>query len=120
MAKNKNPIPKKIAGLKVPKTLRKSKTLHSLLQSPMGREIVANALTAGAGAAAAVLLRNRDEIEHAAAGGARKGARAHSVASDAMQEGASAIIGVVTEAARSSLPKDVRKSGRPSSEGARH
>ncbi len=118
MAKKSNIIPKKVAGLKVPKSLRNSKTLRSLLENPMGREIVANALPAGAGAAAAALIRNRDEIEHAATSGVQKGARTLGVVSDAIHEGTSAIMGVVTDAARSSLSKDGRNP-RPQSGKAR-
>ena len=57
----KNAIPKKIAGYKVPKSLRKSRLLKHLLRSPLGREILANALTAGAGAAAAAMFGMREE-----------------------------------------------------------
>ena len=56
--------------------LRRSRVLRSLLRSPMGRQITADALVAGAGAAAAVLVRDRDEAADAARTGVRKGGRA--------------------------------------------
>ncbi len=42
MAK-KNRIPKKIAGVKVPKPLRKSKMLRSMMASDLGRDVLAKA-----------------------------------------------------------------------------
>ena len=65
-------LPKKVAGYRVPKSMRKSKLLRALLNNPMGRDVLANALTAGAGAAAAVLVQNREEI---ADGGRRRARR---------------------------------------------
>lgn len=119
MAKKKNLIPKKIAGLKVPKTLRKSKTLRSLLGSATGREILANALTAGAGAAAAALLRHREEVGQAAAQGARRGGRTLSVVNDAIHDGTTAIMGVVTDAARSVLSEHQPRSRPRGEDGGR-
>ena len=46
-------MPKKVAGVKVPKAMRQSKSLGTLLNSGLGREILADALIAAAGAAAA-------------------------------------------------------------------
>ena len=48
MAK-KNRIPKKIAGVKVPKALRRSKMLGYMVASDVGRDMLAKAVTAGAG-----------------------------------------------------------------------
>ncbi|WP_309085301.1 hypothetical protein [Chelativorans sp.] len=104
MAKKKNPIPKKIAGLKVPKMLRKSRLLRTMLASATGREILANALTAGAAAAAAVLVKEREEVAEAGKKGARKGAHAIAVGTEAVQSAASAAMGVVAEAADQILP----------------
>jgi hypothetical protein len=109
MAKKSNPIPKKVAGVKIPKALRKSKMLRSLLNSPMGREIVANALTAGAGAAAAVLVRERGEVADATREGARKGAKSVSVINEAVHDAANAVMHVVTDAARAALSEGPRK-----------
>ena len=58
--KGKAKLPKQVAGVKVPKRLRKSgKSFAGLFKSPLGREILADALVAAAGAAAAALVRNR-------------------------------------------------------------
>jgi hypothetical protein len=37
-------IPKKVAGYKVPKSVRKSRLLRAMLSNPMGRDILAKAL----------------------------------------------------------------------------
>jgi hypothetical protein len=55
MAKSKLRIPRSIAGIKVPRRVRKSRTVKALLASPVGREVVAAALTAAVGAAGAAL-----------------------------------------------------------------
>ena len=56
MAKtSKFKLPKSIAGLKVPKGLRKAEIVEGLLASPDGRRLLADALSAAGAAAAAVL-----------------------------------------------------------------
>ncbi|MBB6179655.1 hypothetical protein [Pseudorhizobium flavum] len=123
MAK-KNAIPKKVAGFKVPKTIRKSKPLKALLASKTGRDILGKALVAGAAAAAAVLAEEREEVATAGKKGMRKGARTIGIAGDALQSAAHAAMGVVTESAREHLPD--RKEGssgrdeRPFGSSARH
>jgi len=120
MAK-KSKIPRKIAGYKVPKPLRKSQIVNGLLASDVGRGILANALTAAAAAAAAVLLEQHDEVADTAGKGARKGKRALSIAGRAISNGADAAIDAVKSSARDSLPKSIRKDmkDRPS-QGAVH
>ena len=98
-------LPKKVAGYKVPKSVRKSKLLRALLNNSVGRDVLANALTAGAGAAAAVLIENRDEIATTGKKGARKGVRAASLAAEAAQSAANAMVGVVRDAAHTFLPE---------------
>jgi hypothetical protein len=98
-------LPKKVAGYRVPKSLRKSKLLRALLNHPLGRDVLANALTAGAGAAAAVLMQNREEIVTAGVKGTKKSIKAASLAGEAAQSAATAIIGVVRDAAHSFLPE---------------
>lgn len=107
MAKNR--IPKKVAGYKVPKAIRKSPILRSLLASDIGRDVLAKALTAGAGAAAAILLEERETIANTTKKGARKGAHAIALANEAIRSGANAATEVIREAAQSVLPKKVRK-----------
>jgi hypothetical protein len=109
MGKKSKAIPKRVAGVKVPKTLRRSKTLRTLLSSPLGRNMLANALTAGAGAAAAVLIEERQEIVDAGKQGLKKGGRTIGRASEAVQSGTSAAMEVIGDAAHSMLPKEVRK-----------
>ena len=96
MAK-KNPIPNDIAGVKVPKPLRKSKVLRAMLASKVGRDMLANAMTAGAGAAAAVLLDHRDDVDATARTATKKSTKALDLAADALQSGVSAAMDVVRD-----------------------
>jgi hypothetical protein len=96
-------MPKKVAGVKVPKAVRQSKSLGTLLNSGLGREILADALIAAAGAAAAALTRTRP-VRNAGRAVAETGSEAASATSDAVQTAAGAVAGVVTEAGRSFLP----------------
>ncbi len=106
MAKNK--IPKAIGGYKVPKTIRRSPMIKALLASDIGRNVLANALTAGAGAAAAVLIGDRGEIVDAAKTGTRKGARAMGIAGEALSRATEAAVAVVKDTAHDALPKKMR------------
>jgi hypothetical protein len=105
MAKTKKKVPKRVAGVKVPKFLRKSAILQTLLASPLGRDILANALIAGAGAAAAIIVEEREQIADAAKDGVRKGGQVAGRIGDAMKSAASAAIGSVADAARAVLPE---------------
>jgi hypothetical protein len=58
MAK-KQKVPKRVAGVKLPKALRKSGLAKSLLGTAVGRQLLADALIAAAGAAAAVLVKDK-------------------------------------------------------------
>jgi hypothetical protein len=102
MAKTKDKkggVPKKVAGVKVPKSVRQSKSLSTLLTSNLGREILADALIAAAGAAAAALTRTRTarNAGHAVAD-------AGAGATDSVQTAAGAVASVVSEAAKNFLP----------------
>jgi len=63
----KNRIPKTIAGVKVPKVLRKNSLIKGLLGSATGRTVIAEALMAGAAAGAAVLAGNSKGMAKAGA-----------------------------------------------------
>jgi hypothetical protein len=115
MAKGKTKVPKTIAGVKVPKVLRKSGWLDPLLADPQTREILADVLIAAAGAAAAALVKERPSMRQVAETGEAAlgaGAEAGSAARDLVQEAASAAAGVITDAAKAILP-----SARTGSEG---
>jgi hypothetical protein len=109
MAKKKA-IPKKIAGFKVPKAVRQSKLLRNLLANPVGRQILADALIAGAGAAATTLVRDRGQVADAAAGAAdataRGGRRVVGLLGEAIESAADAAFAVVTDAARALAPHE--------------
>ncbi|ASP73809.1 hypothetical protein GOB07_28805 [Sinorhizobium meliloti] len=113
MAK-KHRIPKKVAGVKVPKGLRKSKALRAMMSSDVGRDVLANALKAGAGAAAAVLMDHRDDVGDAANAVTKKGASAVGLAREAMQSGFSAAMEVV----RDTIPSNKKSKGKSPAKSA--
>jgi hypothetical protein len=102
-AQAKNLVPKSVGGMKVPKAMRKSNPLTALFNSGLGREILADALIAAAGAAAAALTRNR-QVQSAGRAAVETGSNAAAATGDAVQTAAGAVANVVTEAARSFLP----------------
>lgn len=89
---------KKSTTAKLAKSVKKSGFMD-MLGSDLGREILADALIAAAGAAAAALTRTRTAKQAGTAV-----ANAGSQASDLTQTAAGAVAGVVTEAARQFLP----------------
>ena len=127
MAKMRIPkmkVPKRIAGFKVPKQIRKSALLRGLLASKAGREIAGRALVAGATAAAAALVAERREVAEATKKGARKGARTLGLLSGAAESAVGAAMEVVTDAARAMLPEknkhQSRKARIPAEAGKPH
>ena len=98
-------IPKKIAGVRVPKVLRKSTLMRNLLGSEVGRQLVADALVAAATAAAAVLV-SRPQVRKAGAAVANKGEDAAKVAKDALKSAAAAVTESLGNAARVALGQD--------------
>jgi hypothetical protein len=106
----KNRIPKKIAGFKIPKMIRKNAVLSALLASPTGRQILGQALVAGAAAAAAVLTASRsDDIADAGKGAAKRGKKAGNLATRAVKDAAGAMVGVISDAASSILPDQPKR-----------
>lgn len=109
--KSKSALPKKVAGVKVPKQLRKgSDSLSSLITSPLAREVVADALIAIAGALAGSKTA-RDSAAKAGTGVAKAGAAAldagagaASATRDAAATATGAVAEIVTDAARRVLP----------------
>jgi hypothetical protein len=105
-SKSKKVVSKTIAGMKIPKSVRKMPALGTLLTSELGREILADALIAAAGAAAAALTRTRP-VKEVGAAVAEAGSEAATATRDTVQTAAGAVADVVTEAARSILPASV-------------
>src|SRR6478736_8429923 len=89
---------KKGPGTKLAKTAKKS-GLMDLINTDLGREILADALIAAAGAAAAALTKT-PAAKKAGTAAAQAGAQG----ADLTQTAAGAVAGVVTEAARHFLP----------------
>jgi hypothetical protein len=102
-AKKNSGKAKKDTGTKLAKSVRKFSPLKDLMNSNLGREILADALIAAAGAAAAALTRTRT-AKKAGSAAADAGSQAADTTKDAMQTAAGAVAGVVTEAARQFLP----------------
>lgn len=96
--KDKKSSNKKGTGTKLAKSAKKS-GLMDLINTDLGREILADALIAAAGAAAAALTKTRTAKKAGAAA-----ADAGSQGVDLTQTAAGAVAGVVTEAARHFLP----------------
>ena len=116
--KDKDKASKTVAGVKLPKTLRKS-ALGTLLTSQLGREVLADALIAAAGAAAAALVKNRPtaaQVSGAGKAAAAAGADAATATRDAVQDAAGMVAGIVTEAARHILPGPATDAGGKPSE----
>jgi hypothetical protein len=108
-AQGKGKLPKTVAGVKVPKILRTS-ALATLFESPLGRQILADALIAAAGAAAAALVQNRPtgkQIANAGEAVADAGADAAAATRDTVQSAAGAVANLVTEAAQHILPTSI-------------
>ena len=104
MAK-KNRIPKKVAGFKIPKVIRKSPVVSGLLASDTGRKILADALMAGATAAVAVLANNnRAAIADAGEDAVKGTAKAGVIVKDVVKGVSSAMAEVIGDAARAVVP----------------
>jgi hypothetical protein len=111
--KGKGKVPKTIAGMKVPKALRKG-LASSLLDNPRTREILADVLMAAAGAAAAALVKNRPSGQQVAEAGEAvmdAGAGAATTARHILQSSAGPVTEVVADAARQILPSSLMAMG---------
>jgi hypothetical protein len=106
MAKTK--VPKKVAGVKLPKTLRHSDLVGAILQNDTARRLLADALIAAAGAAAAVLTRkvvpSAEQVAAAGEAVADAGSKAASATTDLASDIAGTLGHAVTAVATSLLP----------------
>ena len=100
MAKKKNKLPKRIAGIKVPTALRKSApALIGLLQTPQGKEAAAAALSA---AATALLTTAQGRRAITETGSAAAGAG--SAVAGGLETAGHVAAAVLKQAAQSILP----------------
>jgi hypothetical protein len=100
-------LPKTVAGVKVPKAIRESGIVAKFLNHPLGRQILADALVAAAGAAAAALVKHRPSARDAARAGeavADKSADVANTTRELVQTAAGAVAEVVADAAKNILP----------------
>ena len=81
--------------MKIPNILRKDSLIKSLLNSPTGRQIIANTLVAAAGAAATALLAGSQGSANAGANGREEAGR---IARRALQSAAGALIDALSSA----------------------
>jgi hypothetical protein len=93
-SKGKNHLPKRIAGVKVPKSVRRGR-LGALLASPLGQELLAGAVVAGSGVLAAHKAKHDPaarhlaaKVKHGADESARDAAEASSLLAHALGEAA--------------------------------
>ena len=95
-------IPKAIAGIGVPKGVRRARVIKSVLNNPVGRAVLADALVAAAGAAAKALVQHRPSGAQVAAAGERvldAGGHAATATADTTRSAAGTLGGVVSEVA---------------------
>ena len=112
MAQDKVKIPKTVAGVPVPKRLRKGGTLASILNHPLGRTILADVLLAAAGAAATALNRHQTGgPQKLHSGEAAPDARdqAPSVTSDLAKSAAGALGNLALDVVEQVLPRKEAK-----------
>ena len=109
MAKTR--IPRKIAGYKVPKAIRKSPMLKVLLGSTAGRRILSDAVMAGAAAAAAILVQSNEDVAQAGKKAAKGGKKTGNIAARAAKGAAGAMVNVIGEAAHAVLPEAMTDAG---------
>jgi hypothetical protein len=95
-----------LMGVTVPKTL--ANALDTLINSSRGREILASAVVAAASAAAAALTKSsdHDEVTKAREAAADAGKQ---LTQDLSEAAAGVVAGIVTEAARSLLPRSLTR-----------
>jgi hypothetical protein len=112
-------MPKKLAGMKVPKAVRKSRFLDSLIGSETGRKLLADALIAAAAAAAATLA---GQSSTAAANGSgkrkRKGDTGASAAEALISAAAGSVAGFVGDTAKKLLPDGLTSKPKRSAKGS--
>jgi hypothetical protein len=99
-------LPKRILGLRIPKALRRSKTIEAILSSPLGREIVAGALVAAAGAMATALVENREDLARAGKKGGRTAAGVADLSRRTLKSGARAFSEEIGSAIHKIIPFD--------------
>jgi hypothetical protein len=103
--------PKRLMGVKVPKTLRKVSFLRWLLDHPTGRRVLGDALVAAATAAAAALAKNAPSGDQVAKGG-QAVAEAASGAAGKASDLVSLAVGAFSEAIGEALgPKSEDEKG---------
>jgi hypothetical protein len=104
--KDKGEKSKTVAGVKVPKALRKG-LVASFVDDPRTREILADVLMAAAGAAAAALIKHRPSAQQVAEAGASAAGATRDVAQSAVE----AVTETVADAARHILPASLTGAG---------
>lgn len=113
MAKNR--IPKKIAGIKIPKALRKNSLIKGLLGSQTGRQLIGEALLAAAAAASAALAAKPEGVAKAGAAVANAAEDGTKIGKNALKSAVAALTDSLSGAAKAAFsaePAD-RRTSRP-------
>jgi hypothetical protein len=116
-------LPKTFAGMKVPKALRNSSMISALINNPVGREVLADALLAGATAAAAALRANaaatrrvgraRKAVAAASSDAAESAAKTKDLVEHAVGTASGALTEAVGKAAKKMLPEFLGGEAKP-------
>lgn len=112
MAKSKVKVPKAVAGVSVPRGLRKAGIVTSVLNHPLGRSILADVLVAAAGAAATALNKHQASAAQTSQDGeghALKGNQSSSITSDLAKSAAGALGHLALDVVEQILPKKEAK-----------
>ena len=112
MAKSKVEVPKSVAGVPVPKRLRKAGVLTSVLNHPLGRTILADVILAAAGAAATALNKHQSSAAPALQDGEapdQAGNQSPSVTSTLAKSAAGALGHLALDVVEQVLPKKEAK-----------
>ncbi len=110
-------VPKRIAGVKIPKSIRKSDLARWLIANPLGRSVVTDALVAGVAAVGSSLARNApssSNLRETANEAVDSGSRAAGRAGDAILSAATTI-----GQALSAVAQQMRSAGSPRAEEPR-
>ncbi|WP_159717704.1 hypothetical protein [Geminicoccus flavidas] len=105
-------IPKKIAGLRIPRSIRKSKILLNFLQNPQNRQLATNMVMAAGGAMATILAQHRpstEQVKHAAQGVGEVGSTATGLVADTVNRVAHSLVSSLSASRESKKKEDSHK-----------
>jgi hypothetical protein len=105
-------IPKRIAGLRIPRSIRKSTILGNFLQNPSNRQLATNMAMAAAGAIATVLAQHRpnaEQVKHAAHNVGEAGSSAAGAVTEAVTRVARSLASTLVPSDDTKISSDIKK-----------